>query len=114
MTYCYKCTTCGAREEHESDGPEMVCCSACMLRTGEWLDMTRDYKAESVGIGAGVKVSRDGTSLDQARLFLPSNDEFKGPGDEDGKKGARKWLDDHAPKEPGGHNPLLEIERKSF
>ncbi len=77
-------------------------------------DMGRDYRAESVGIGAGVRVSRTGTNLDQARLFLPDNSEFAGPGDPDGKKGAREWLDTHQPKESSGHNPLLEIERRSF
>lgn len=113
-TYCYLCPVCGEREAHQSDGPEKVCCASCMLKTGLWYDMHRDYRAEMVGIGSGVRVSRDGTSRDQAALFLPSNEDFKGPGDPDGSKGARRWLDDHAPKESGGNNPLLDIERKSF
>lgn len=74
----------------------------------------RDYRAESFGVGVGVRVSRDGTVRDQARLFLPGNDEFKGPDDPDGTKGAREWLESHQPKEKGGHNPLLETERNLF
>ena len=104
MTYCFKCIVCGAPTE----GQTRVAPSHCNST------MKRDYRAESVGVGSGVRVSRDGTNLDQARLFLPDNSEFAGPGDPDGKKGAREWLDTHQPKESGGHNPLLDIERRSF
>lgn len=104
-TYCYKCPECGnTYEARQYAGVICVCGEEC----------NRDYRAESVGIGTGVRVSRTGTNLDQARLFLPGNEEFKGPGDPDGKKGAREWLDTHQPKESGGHNPLLDIERRSF
>lgn len=93
----------------------MLCYGPTVEDTHDEIDMVRDYRAEGVGVGAGVRVSRDGTNLDQARLFLPDNSEFAGPGDPDGKKGAREWLDSHEPKEAGGAtNPLLDIERRSF
>lgn len=77
--------------------------------------MLRDYKAEGVGIGSGVRVSRDGLVSDQARLFLPTNDDFKGPGDPDGTKGMAQWRESHAPR-PGNKKPFWpgEVERKVF
>lgn len=107
MRFCFKCLRCGLRWEQTDRFADF--CWQC----GSF-EVHRDYKAEGVGIGPGVRVSRDGTMLDQARLFLPDNDDFKGPGDPDGTKGARKWLDEHQPKESVGYNPLLDIERKSF
>lgn len=114
--YCFKCRHCGATytspdrvlEGLRSYGAPKDSCVVCDTT------LVRDYKAEAVGVGTGVAMSRTGTVRDQAQLFLPSNDEFKGPGDPDGTKGAREWLDSHAPKENGGHNPLLDIERRSF
>lgn len=107
MTYCYKCQNCGRKLEL-SFRTESFC--SCV----EGQPMVRDYRTEAVGAGAGVAMSRTGTVRDQARLFLPSNDDFKGPSDPDGTKGAREWLDTHEAKEPKGHNPLLDIERRSF
>jgi len=63
------------------------------------LPMRRDYGAEGVGLGSGVKVSRDGLVADQAALFLPSNKDYAGPGDPDGNKGMRKWRDSHGPRD---------------
>ena len=76
--------------------------------------MVRDWRAEGLVVGTGARVSRSGTVRDQARLFLPDNNEFAGPGDPDGKKGARKWLETHQAKESGGSTPLLEIDREVF
>lgn len=110
VTYCYKCPQCSFMLERSNRDPyDPDPCPACGSGT-----LRRDYRAESVGVGSGVRVSRTGTNLEQARLFLPDNREFAGPGDPDGKKGAREWLDTHQPKESGGNNPLLEIERRSF
>lgn len=77
--------------------------------------MRRDWKAEGVGVGSGVRVSRDGTLLDQAHLFLPDNNEFKGPGDPDGTKGMRAWHERHAPAE-GNKNPVHpgRVDRRVF
>lgn len=108
MTYCFICTACGTRQEAQSRtlGNYVCYCG------GTW---RRDYRAEAVGIGSGVKVSRDGTKLDQARLFLPDNSDFKGPGDPDGTKGMRDW---HESFEPRADNPAPtvpgRIERHSF
>lgn len=111
MAYCFKCPQCGYWLETPIRDPAPTCASDA--HDLEYT-MRRDYRAEGVGLGSGIKVSRDGTVLDQARLFLPDNDEFAGPGDPDGTKGAREWLESHQPKESKGHNPLLEIERRSF
>lgn len=77
--------------------------------------MVRDWKAEGVGVGSGVRVSRDGTLRDQARLFLPDNDEFKGPGDPDGTKGMREWRETHSPHETNSQ-PFYPgtVERKVY
>lgn len=61
--------------------------------------MRRDYGAEGVGLGSGVKVSRDGTVRDSAALFLPDNRDFAGPGDPDGNKGMREWREEHTPRD---------------
>lgn len=121
--YCWKCPGCGHKTVLPEPEYERLVCYHPGGPDGYDIlsdnpmggtDMVRDYKAEAVGVGTGVAMSRTGTARDQAQLFLPSNDEFKGPGDPDGTKGAREWLDSHAPKENGGHNPLLDIERRSF
>lgn len=114
--YCFKCPRCGQRAETSSRDVEPFC-MACADRTpnDSGVFMVRDYRAEGVGLGSGVKVSRDGTNLDQARAFLPSNENFKGPGDPDGTKGMREW---HERFEPRADNPRPivpgRIERRSF
>jgi hypothetical protein len=68
--------------------------------------MKRNYRAESVGVNVQqLKNERElGGREGYKRLFLPSNDEFKGPGDPDGTKGMRKWREEHQPK-PGNKTP---------
>jgi hypothetical protein len=75
--------------------------------------MRRDYRAESFGLGHGVRVSRDGTELDQAKVFLPSPKEFAGPADPDGQRGLRHFYDTHQPKDPKGKHlrPGLDPKR---
>lgn len=116
MAFCWKCEYCGATTETLGrQAPQ--CDHGGAFSCGEDLTipMVRDWRAEGVGVGTGVRVSRDGTLLDQARLFLPTNDEFKGPGDPDGTKGMRAWHERHAPAE-GNKNPVLpgHIDRRSF
>ena len=106
MTYIYKCQGCGAHYElpiHGFDETNCPRCGKCCLR--------RDYKAEGFGIGSGVKVSRDGTIKDQAKLFLPDNKDFAGPSDPDGTKGMREWRENHTPKGAKPHWPG-EVEKK--
>jgi hypothetical protein len=102
--YCFRCRSCGTRWQGDFAGQH--CTSP---------DVVRDYRAESVGIGSGVRVSRDGTKLDQARMVLPTERDFKGPGDPDGTKGMREW---HDRFEPRADNPAPvhpgRIERKTF
>ncbi len=107
LKFCFKCPSCESSLETKVKDPAPVCPDCGIV-------MRRDYHTEGVGIGTGVKVSRTGTMRDQARLFLPDQNEFKSSDDPDGKRGARKWLEEHQPKEKGGYNPLLEIERRSF
>lgn len=87
-TYCFVCVFCSARFESLHRSP---------LHCGQ--AARRDYGAEGVGLGSGVKVSRDGTVNDSAALFLPGNKDFAGPRDPDGNKGMRKWRDAHGPRD---------------
>lgn len=107
VRYCYRCPTCGATRE-VSTREVQVCENLCD-------EMVRDYRAENVGVGSGVRVSRDGTVRDQARLMLPTNDDFKGPGDPDGTKGMRRW---HDRFQPAADNPrpasVGEIDKRVF
>lgn len=64
----------------------------------------RDYQAEAVGLGSGVKMSRDGTLGDQARMFLPEAKDFAKPGDPDGIKGLNNWNETHGPR-PTNNKP---------
>lgn len=106
-TYCFKCRDCGAAltgtDRALNDGA--VHCTTPIVR---------DYRAEAVGIGAGVRVSRTGTQADQARGILPDNGDFAGPGDPDGTKGMKAW---HEQFEPKGSRPAQtpgRIERTVF
>lgn len=95
-TYCFKCRTCGAQFTGLTPGDAGELNLPCASCGGP---IARDYKAEGVGIGAGVRVSRDGTASEMRDLFLPTNDDLKGPGDPDGTKGMREWRENHQPKE---------------
>ena len=96
MTYCFRCRTCGARYEGRTPGTAGELDAACRYCAGP---IVRDYRAEAVGIGSGVRVSRDqfGGLEARAAAFLPTPDDFKGPGDPDGMKGLRSWRDEHEP-----------------
>ncbi len=76
----------------------------------------RETIGAGFGIGSGVRVSRDGTARDMGELFLPSNEEFAGPGDPDGTKGLRQWHETHQPKEGAGNRALVpgRVDRRSF
>lgn len=109
-TYCFACRECGERFSLPvNDAGETTCpaCGKCCI--------ARDYRAEAVGVGSGVRVSRDGTVQDQARLMLPTNNDFRGPGDPDGTKGMRAW---HDRFQPAADNPrpvkVGEIDKRVF
>lgn len=104
-TYCFKCRNCGDTWTSAAAEYECFCTQP---------DVVRDYRAEGVGIGGGVKVSRDGTLRDQAELFLPTNRELAGPGDPDGTKGMREWRETHSPKSEKNHVWPGEVEKTTF
>ena len=92
-TYCFRCTNCGATGSFASrEVPEW--CGYC-----ETASVIRDYRAENVGVAVvGLQREREvGGSEAMKRLFLPHNDDFKGPGDPDGVKGMREWRENNQP-----------------
>ncbi len=112
MTYVWRCVVCGSQREGNSpDGIAVAGSERCC----ELMTLKRDFRAEGVGIGSGVRVSRDGTLHEQSKLFLPGNEDFKGPGDPDGTKGMREWHDTHQRKDPKGRGVKVgDIARRSF
>lgn len=105
MVYCFKCKDCGAR------GESTRALTWCLECGGD--NVVRDWKAEGVGIGTGVRVSRTGTDRDQRDLFLPSAKDYAGPGDPDGSKGIRNWNAEH--EHMGGGKPLRpDAPKESF
>ena len=108
MTYCFKCTGCGARVERTSrDIPLHDCPSEGHV--------IRDYLAENVGIGEGVRESRrEHTNSGYRDLFLPTADDYKSPDDPDGQKGLREWADTHGPREDNKRPMWPEMDRKVF
>lgn len=55
MTYCFRCKSCGAQFTLSVPEAGETTCSKC----GECC-IIRDYRAEGVGIGQGVRESRNG------------------------------------------------------
>lgn len=112
-TYCLKCPepTCtytGTTPEHGLIG--LLNCpfhgDAALLR---------DYKAEAVGIGSGVRESRSELSSSGYRdLFLPSEADLSSKDDPTGEKGMKEWMAEHEPKEGNKHPILPERTKHSF
>jgi hypothetical protein len=114
-TYAFLCPACGEQYwAHVSSArlgpPQEVFCQGAHKET---VAMRRDYATENVGVGSGVRVSRDGTNKDIDRLFMPDNKDFAGPGDPDGYKGMRNWRETHLPKDDN-YKPRWpgEVEKK--
>ncbi len=111
MTYCFRCPGCEDRFQ-DSDPDPIRSCPSCGGGP-----VIRDYRAEAVGIGSGVRVSRGvfDSPQEAADALLPSNKDFAGPSDPDGTKGMRQWRDSHTPH-PTNKRPYWpgEVERKSF
>jgi predicted nucleic acid-binding Zn-ribbon protein len=107
MTYCFKCNACGAAfqlSDREAPG-----CYEC----GE--PLTRDWRAENVGIGSGVRESkREMTTSGYRDLFLPTADDFASTDDPSGQKGLRNWAETHGPKEGNTRPVYPEMERQVF
>jgi hypothetical protein len=98
-TYCYRCKGCGASFNVPTHGLEETPCPTC----GSCC-LTRDYRAENVGVATVVLKNEREMGSKYKDLFLPSNKDFAGPGDPDGTKGMRNWRETHQPK-AGNKNP---------
>lgn len=98
--YCFTCPSCGVTWTHPERG---IAGDQCVCGNGR---IRRDYRAENVGVAVQqLKMEREAGSKEAYdRLFLPTNDDFKGPGDPDGTKGMRAWRDEHQPR-PTNKNP---------
>lgn len=88
-TYCYTCKGCGCLATTQAYSNVPTCHGP----------MVRDYKSEAVGVAVvGLQREREaGGKEGLKRLFLPHNDDFKGPGDPDGLKGMREWRENNQP-----------------
>jgi hypothetical protein len=90
--FCHRCIDCGFR--FETFERENEFCRTC----GSF-SIARDWRSEGVGVAvANLKADRERGGEADKRLFLPHNDDFKGPDDPDGTKGMREWRDNHQPK----------------
>lgn len=114
-TFLFRCGTCGTRfnaATPDLSGETLLPCIVCMS-----FDLKRDWRGEAVGVNVGnLKREREGGGKEaQKRLFLPSNDDFKGPGDPDGTKGMREWRDTHQPR-PSNTKPDWpgHVEKKVY
>lgn len=98
--YCFICPACGATYEATASlrvGPTAPYCIA----HAEVVEAIRDYRAEQVGVSGLLDMKHEremGSSNNAARLFLPTNEDFAGPKDPEGKKGMRAWRERHRPK----------------
>lgn len=113
--FCFKCRACGNRGAFGYYPTEPVYCGG---HSGPMTDfpMVRDYRAEAVGINTGnLRALREHGLAERLAKTLPTNVDFAGPGDPDGKKGMRAWRDEHEPR-PSNKRPAWpgEVERKVF
>lgn len=110
MEYCYVCTSCGATGTSLSNQNAGAGCPECPEGT-----LRRDWKAEGVGIGSGVRESkRELSDSGYRELFLPTESDLSSVDDPTGEKGMQEWMDEHEPKE-GNKRPILpERTKHSF
>jgi len=110
MTYCWKCRTCGGGTQNDSN--EVVPEHNCEMGTP---DVVRDYASENVGIGSGVRESRNEMTTSGYRdLFLPTADDFADQDDPSGQKGLRQWAETHGPKEDNKRPAWPVMEKTQF
>jgi hypothetical protein len=107
--YCWRCRSCGASTI--SNEPHDPPAHNCDLEP----DVKRDYAAENVGIGTGVRESRMEMSTSGYRdLFLPTAEDMAGPDDPDGQKGLRKWAEEHTPKDDNKRPAWPVMDKTQF
>lgn len=110
MTFCYICTSCESTGTSASNQKVGTACPVCAEGT-----LRRDWRAEGVGIGPGVRESNLELSPSGYRdLFLPSEADLSSVDDPDGTKGMREWMDEHEPKEGNKHPILPERTKTQF
>jgi predicted RNA-binding Zn-ribbon protein involved in translation (DUF1610 family) len=110
MEFCYVCTSCGATGASLSNEKVGAACPVCPEGT-----LRRDWKAEGVGIGPGVRESNQELSASGYReLFLPSEDDLSSADDPTGVKGMKEWMDEHEPREGNKHPVLPERTKTNF
>lgn len=108
--YCWRCRTCGASTTSNTNTePPAHNCEAGEPR------VRRDYAAEGVGIGSGVRESRvEMTRSGYRDLFLPTAEDMATQDDPSGQKGLREWAETHAPKEDNKHPIWPVMEKTQF
>jgi hypothetical protein len=75
--------------------------------------LRRDWKAEGVGIGPGVRESNvELTASGYRDLFLPTEADLSSADDPDGVKGMQEWMEEHEPK-AGNKRPILPERTKT-
>lgn len=107
-TYCFKCPDGHAWTQETNIGT--LCAEPdCHMSA------IRDWRAEAVGIGSGVRESRNEFTTSGYRdLFLPTADDMRTPEDPSGQKGLREWAETHGPKADNKRPVYPEMERKTF
>jgi hypothetical protein len=118
--YCFICPKCGSESQRGAlpESWEELLCGPCLGPTldGPQIALKRDYRAENVGVAvAQLKREREHSKEEYAAAFLPSNKDFAGPKDPEGKKGMAKWRSEHAPGS-GNKRPYWpgEVDKKQF
>lgn len=109
--YCYRCTEPGCQFTEVQHSNTLAGILKCRFHDAP---MRRDYRAEGVGTAiANLKREREwdraGDGTGGAASILPTHDDFKGPGDPDGKKGLRAWREEHEPRSPGHGDPIGDM-----
>ncbi len=113
-TYCLKCPTCGTRST-AGDRDERIC-GPCLISRDAVVPLVRDYRAENVGVAiANLRREREHTVEEYAAKFLPTNADFASPSDPEGKKGMKKWREEHAPAD-SNKKPYYpgEVDKTTF
>jgi len=98
--FLFKCRLCPTRSETTNREADIECSNGHTPSP-----MVRNWRGESVGVSVGnLRNERNEGKDGLKRMFLPHNDDFKGPGDPDGTRGMAEWRETHQPR-PSNHNP---------
>ncbi len=104
--YLWKCLECGRKVRAVRYVDGRICAGGHK--------MVRDYRSENVGLGTGVRASREPTKAEAEALFLPSGDDLATPADPTGQKALREWNETHGPK-PENKRPLRpKVDKELF